>query len=134
MEKFAWTQTIEERQQVLDEFERKKVKAIKAKYYQKNRKKIIKKQKAYNKMADRTTTSKKYWEKNKETLKKKHKARYQENRESRLEYQRNYYMEHKEEILRKRKEKRRNDKSRESESVDRQSEKLVVGCASSIQN
>lgn len=134
MQKFVWTQTLEERQQVLDEFERKKVKAIKARYYQKNRDEIKKKQKEYYKIADRSIASKKYWEKNKETLKKKHKARYQENRESRLEYQRNYYMEHKEEILRKRKEKRRNDKSRESESIDRQSEKLVVGCIPAIQN
>lgn len=119
MEKFVWTQTLEERQQVLDEFERKKVKAIKAKYYQKNRKKIIKKQKAYNKMADRTTTSKKYYEANKETLKKKFKARYEANKEERLDYQRKYYLEHKEEILRKRKEKRKHDKIRESKSIDR---------------
>lgn len=130
-----WTQTLEDRQKELDEFERKKEKERHANYYQKHRKRIIRKQKQCNRLADRKTYSREYYEKNRDTLIAKHKLSYQKNRKDRLEWQRQYYLEHREEILAKRKRKRSvYDKSGEDKGADRQSEKLVVGCIPAIQN
>lgn len=106
IEKFVWTQDLEDRQKELDEFMRKKDKVRRAKYYKKNQKKILRKRKRDYEYADRATYSKKYREENREIIRQRNKEQYVKNREKRLEYAKKHYEEKKEEILAKRKQKR----------------------------
>ena len=77
-------------------------KARKAKWYRKNRKRLLEKQNEYNKTHNRKEYTHEYWEKNKEIIKEKNKQAYEKNREKRLEYARKYYQEHRYEIKKKR--------------------------------
>lgn len=113
MEQFAWSQDIQEREKELDDFMKKKEKLRHAEYYQKNRKRLCQKQRMYNRIADRSTYSKKYWEKNKEELKRKHRETYWLKRDERREYSRKYYEEHKEEIKARRRLKKEREKEHE---------------------
>jgi hypothetical protein len=83
-----------------------KEKARHAKYYQKNKKKIDRKQKKADELRDRQTYSHEYYLKNKEKMNQYSHDLYQKQRPERLAYAKAYYELHKEEINRKRKEKR----------------------------
>lgn len=106
MEQFIWKQEIESREKELDDFMRGKDKIRHARYYKKNRKKILSKQKKNYRLCDRKMYSKEYYEKNKDEILKKHRQNYRDKKEERLEYQRRYWLEHKEEIKEKRRLKR----------------------------
>lgn len=77
-------------------------KARKAKWYRKNRKRLLAKQNEYNHTHDRSEYTREYQEKNREVIKERNKKSYEKYREKRLEYAREHYQEHKYEIKAKR--------------------------------
>jgi len=142
VEQFKWKQEIEEanrlRQEKIDSqleaFKKAKEKEHHAKFYKAHATQVKKKQRKAYREDNRSEYTKAYREKNREVMKARNKRSYEKHRKKRLNYQKRYYLEHKEEILARRKELRRNDKQRQNTSTDRQHEKLVVGCVPAIQS
>ena len=105
-----------------------------ARYYEEHREEILARQKKRDAERDRKTYSKNQYLARKSEFQMKRKQSYQKNKEKQLGASKRYYEVHREEILAKRKEKRLHDKNRENKGIDRQSEKLELGCVSTVQN
>ena len=117
MERFAWKDDLRQIKQDADEILRLKEKNRHARWYQKNRKTVLKKQKVKDELRDRKTYSKKHYEENKDRIKASNNARYYANLEENRRKARERYHKNKDEINRKRREKRNANKSREAESL-----------------
>ena len=94
----------------LKEIRRLKDKERHARYYQRNRKKILAKQKKRDELRDRKTYSKTKYLAHRSEFLEKNKLSYQKNKEARKTASKRYYWQHREEILKKRKEKRLKEK------------------------
>lgn len=101
---------IEDRMAYIKDFERKKDRIRHKKYYLEHKEEIDAKQKEYDAKNRNTETQHRYWEKHKDELKAKHKLRYQQDRANRLKKAKEYYELNKDEINRRRREKRRKEK------------------------
>lgn len=144
MEQFKWKQEIEEanrlRQEKIDSqleaFNKAKEKEHHAKFYKAHATQIKKKQRKAYREDNRSEYTKAYREKNREVMKERNKRSYEKHRKKRLNYQKRYYLEHKEEILARRKELRdgRNNKQGQNTIADREYQELVVGCVPAIQS
>ena len=96
----------EDREEYVSDVMRKKDRERHKRYYLENKEAIDAKQKEYDKQHNAERCHR-YWEAHKEELKEKHHLRYLKDREKRLKYAKERYELNKEEINRKRREKRR---------------------------
>lgn len=87
----------------VNEVMRKKESIRHKRYYEKNRKKILRKQKKNDELRDRKTYSKKHYLAHKDEINKKNKERYQNDKLKRRADAKRYYDLHKEEIAKRRK-------------------------------
>ena len=125
MESFAWSNDLRQIKDTADEILRLKEKERHARYYKKNRKKILRKQKKADKIRDRK--SKEYYEENRERILATRRQRYSDNAEERRRKAREYYQEHKEEIQRRRKDA---NTRRKTQGIGGEHKKLELGCIS----
>lgn len=93
---FKWRDNLVQIEKDVQEIIRLKDKERHARYYQENRKKILKKQKKADEIRDRK--SKEYYESNKERILAANNARYWNNVEERRRKAREYYQQHKQQI------------------------------------
>ena len=100
MEKFVWSSDVRKVKEDVNEIMRLKEKERHAKYYQKNRERILRKQQEADEIRDRK--SKQYYEDNKDRILAANNKRYWDNVEERRRKAREYYYKHKEEINRRR--------------------------------
>lgn len=114
--------------------DKQKLKERHARYYREHREEILAKQNKRNKEIDRKSYTKSQYLARKSELNEKRRQSYQRNRKSQLEGSKRYYWQHREEIAKKRKEKRERDRNRENKSLNRKSEKLELGCISTVQS
>ena len=84
-------------------------------YYEQNRKKILRKQKKNDELRDRKTYSKKYYLAHKDKINEKNKERYQRDKLKRRTDAKRYYDLHKEEIAKRRKQLREMKKEKINE-------------------
>ena len=75
-EQFVWKQTLDARKKIIDEIQKLKDKERHAKWYKKNRKKVLNQQKKRDAMRDRKTYSKEYYLSHKEHCKEKNRRNY----------------------------------------------------------
>jgi hypothetical protein len=108
MEQFVWTNDLRQIEADIKEEARIRDRIRHAKYYEKNRKKVLRKQKRADAIRDRK--SKEYYEQNKERILAANRKRYYDNLEERRYKAREHYQLHKEEISKRRKELRNANK------------------------
>ena len=98
---FVWKNDLRMTEETIDNIIRLRDKERHARYYQRKRKEILKKQKIADSIRDRK--SKQYYNDNKERILAANNKRYWDNVEERRRKAREYYQQHKDEILRRRK-------------------------------